>query len=324
MKIAVMGTGAVGGYFGGSLVKAGEDVSFIARGAHLQTMIKEGLKVKSVLGDFAIEISPPPKVGDPASANASSSNTLHACATDDPRSIGPVDLVLFCVKTYDTEAASKAIFPLIGPPTVVLSLQNGVDSADKLGRDHGRNHILGGAAYIYAALDQPGVIVHSGGPRKIVYGELDGTISARVNEIKTRFDRAGFPNEISIDIRKALWEKFVMICANGGMSALTRVTLGEMLANESTHSMLEKTMREVVTVGTAEGISFEPRFVEKTLKFLETLEPRGRASLYADLVNHRKMELNSLNGRVIQLARKHGIPVPMNFAIYAALSPHMK
>lgn len=324
MKIAVMGTGGVGGYLGGVLARAGEDVYFIARGEHLKAMLDGGLRVGSVAGDFEVAIAPPdsPSPRDTAAIPGSTRPSAHA--TDDPRTIGQADLILFCVKTYDTEPASKAIFPLVGPSTLILSLQNGVDSADKLGRDHGRNHVLAGAVYIYTAMINPGTIRHSGGPGKIFFGELDGKLSDRTSMIKATLDRAGIPNEISPGIQRALWEKFAMICANGGMSALTRATLGEMLAREETRSMLEKAMREVVNVGVAEGIEFDGHFVEKTMKFLSTLEPHGRASLYTDLVNNRRMELASLNGRVVQIARKHGIPVPMNFAIYAALLPHLK
>lgn len=324
MKIAIMGAGGVGGYFGGALAKAGEEVFFIGRGEHLQAMLEHGLKIESVAGDFEIPIQ---SISAPQAAPVAVDRTnpaRGAFATNDARSIGAVDMVLFCVKTYDTESASRTLFPLVGSGTLILSLQNGIDAADLLGRDHGRNHVLGGAAYIYASISRPGVISHTGGPRRIVFGELNGGYSERANHLKALFDRAGFPNDISSDIRKALWEKFAMICANGGMSALTRVTLGEMLRNDATRSMLEKAMREVVNVGVAEGISFDVRFVEKTMKFLETLEPGGRASLYSDLVGNRRMELMSLNGRVVQLGKKHGIPVPMNFAIFAALAPHLK
>jgi 2-dehydropantoate 2-reductase len=321
MKIAIMGTGAVGGYFGAALAKAGEEVYFIARGDHLRAILEGGLTVESVTGDFKIPILDlqfkRPPIGSPTAGG------ILAFASQNPNEVGTVDLVLFCVKTYDTEAASKAVLPLLGPRTTILSLQNGVDLADKLGRDHGRNHILGGTAYIYSALRQPGIIAHTGGPGKIVFGELNGKASPRTARIKETFDRAMVPNEVSSDIKRATWEKFAMICANGGMSALTRVTLGEMLKSKPTCSMLEKTLKEVVAVGMAEGIPFDAGFVEKTMRFLETLEPEGRASLYHDLANHRTMELDSLNGRVIQFAKKHGIPVPMNFAIYAALSPHL-
>ncbi|MFI5175309.1 MAG: ketopantoate reductase family protein, partial [Terriglobia bacterium] len=177
---------------------------------------------------------------------------------------------------------------------------------------------------IYTALASPGVIKHSGGPGKIVFGELDGQVSQRMSHLQETFQRAGITHEISSDIQRALWEKFAMICANGGMSALTRATLGEMMEREETRSMMEKAMREVVNVGIAEEIHLDGRLVEKTMRFLSTLEPHGRASLYTDLVNNRRMELASLNGRVVQLAKKHGIPVPMNFAIYAALLPHLK
>jgi len=321
MKIAIMGSGGVGGYFGALLARSGQEVYFIARGEHLNAMIERGLKVRSVIDSFDLSIRPPGEVLDSA---ASKPEPAFAFATSDPRTIGRADAVFFCVKTYDTESASKQILPMVGPQTIILPLQNGIDAADKGGRDHGRNHLLAGAAYIYSALSEPGVITQSGGPRRIVFGELDGSISKRAQTIHEIFDQAGFPNEISTNIRKTSWEKFAMICANGGMSALTRATLGEMMENTHTRSMLEKTMKEVVTVGAAEGVPLDSHFIDKTMKFLESLEPDGRASMYTDLVNGRRLELESLNGKVVHLAKTHGIPVPMNFAIYAALAPHMK
>lgn len=324
MRIAVMGSGGVGGYFGGALARAGEEVIFIARGEHLKAMLEQSLKVESTLGNFDISISPLTTKMTPSLPAPSSVPHPSAWATGDPDKIGRVDLILFCVKTYDTEDASRAIFPLVGFSTAILPLQNGIDSADKLGRDHGRNHVLGGAAYIYASISRPGVIQHSGCPRKILFGELDGSRSDRAQRYQEAFTRAGIPSEISSNIRKTLWEKFAMICANGGMSALTRATLGEMLAHAQTRTMLERAMREVVQVGVKEGVPFDPDFVERTMKFMETLEPGGRASLYWDLIQQRRMELQSLNGKVVRLAEKHGLRVPMNFAVYAALLPHLK
>jgi len=176
MKIAVMGTGGIGGYFGGMIARGGEEVYFIARGEHLKAMLEHGLRIESVAGGFEIAIRPTSQPVARENVLNGPSRGPSAFATDDPRTVPQVDLVLFCVKTYDTESASKAAFPLVGPLTLLLSLQNGVDSADKLGRDHGRNHVLGGAAYIYTAGTAPGVITHSGGPGKVIWGELDGQI----------------------------------------------------------------------------------------------------------------------------------------------------
>ncbi|MDD5541850.1 MAG: 2-dehydropantoate 2-reductase [Acidobacteriia bacterium] len=318
MKIAVMGSGAVGGYFGALLARSGNSVCYLARGANLSAMLEKGLQIDSVREGFTLPIR---RLQDAQELNDASKGSF-AFASDDSKIPGPVDLVLFCVKTYDTEAASKQCFHLVGPPTVFLPLQNGIDSHDKLGRDHGRNHVLAGVAYILSSLLQPGVIKHAGNPGRIVFGELDGSLSQRTQELHHIFEQAGFSSEVSSNIRKTLWEKFAMICANGGMSALTRATFGEMLSNTNTRSMLEKAMKEVVTVGIAEGVPFDPQFLEKTMKWTESLEPNGRASMHTDLANGKRLELEALNGRVLQLAKKHGIPVPMNFAIYAALAPH--
>ncbi len=207
MRVAVMGSGGVGGYYGGKLAAAGEDVTFVARGAHLAAIQRDGLQVKSVAGDFHVR----PK------------------ATDEPATIGPVDLVLFSVKGYDTEAAAEKTRPLVGPETVVLSVQNGVDNEEKLARVLGKPHVLGGVVHVLSTISSPGVISQIAGPRTLKCGEMDGGLSPRVARIVEAFTHAGVGAEASPNILVDLWEKFVFICAHGGVTALGRFGIGDIL-----------------------------------------------------------------------------------------------
>ena len=197
-RIAVYGAGGVGGYFGARLARAGADVHFLARGAHLRALREHGLRVRSVTGDFQV----------PASA------------TDDPADIGPCDFVLFCVKTFDTDAAAARLGPLMGDGTAVVSLQNGVENEEKLARAVGEDHVMGGAAFIFAGIAEPGVIVHSGGPASITFGELDGRATQRARRLLAMCEQAGFQAELSASISTVLWAKLAFICAQAGLTAL--------------------------------------------------------------------------------------------------------
>lgn len=302
MRIAVMGTGGLGGYFGGLLARAGEAVSFIARGAHLRALQSQGLTVKSRLaGDF----------------------TLPVKATDDPSGIGPVDLVLFCVKTYDLEPAAEQGRPLVGPATIVLPLQNGIDNSERLARIIGDQAVIGGVAFVTSAIEAPGVVAQTGGPGKIVFGELAGGISRRTERLLDLFRRAGIAAELHPDIRIALWEKFLFICAFSGTTALTRLPIGPVLACPETSALFRGTMLEVEAVARAIGILLPADCVEKTFAFTAGLEPWSQSSLYHDLVGGRRLELETLHGTVVRLGRAQGIPTPLNFAIYAALKPYV-
>ena len=208
MRIAIMGTGGTGGYFGGLLARAGEDVTCIARGAHLDAIRACGLTVKSVQGE---------------------EYTLRVAATDDPSTVGPVDVVLFCVKTYDTEAAAQGIRPLVGPDTMVLSVQNGIDSPAHLARVVGAEAVLGAAAYVSAIIESPGVIAHSAGG-SLVVGALEGGASPRTAQLRATFERAGIQVALHPDIWVVLWEKFIAICGFSGMTALIRLPVGAILA----------------------------------------------------------------------------------------------
>jgi 2-dehydropantoate 2-reductase len=301
MRIAVMGAGGTGGYFGGLLARAGEDVTFIARGAHLDAIRASGLTVRSRLaGDF----------------------TAPVRATDDPAAVGPVDLVLFCVKAYDTETAARQARPLVGPATVVLPVQNGIDSAERIGAIVGAGHVLGGVAAVSSVVEAPGVIHHRAGPDVIRVGELEGPPSARAERVVDALRRAGIKAEQRPDIRVALWEKFVLICGLSGLTALTRLPIGAVLAVDETRALLVAVMEETAAVGRAEGVPLPPDVAARTLAFLAGADPALRGSLYFDLAAGRRLELETLHGTVVRLGRRRDVPTPASFAVYAALKPY--
>ena len=300
MKIAVMGSGGIGGYFGGLLAKAGQDVTFIARGAHLEAIQKNGLEVKSVAGDFHIR----PK------------------ATHDPASAGQADLVLFSVKAYDTEAAGKQIRPMVGPETAVLCLLNGVDNEEKLAAILGKERVLGGVVHILSTIGGPGVITQSAGPRTIKLGEMDGRVTPRVQRILEVFKAARILAEVSTQIQVDLWEKFLFICAQGGVTALGRLSVGEILACPETADFYRGVMDEVAAVGRAKGVALPADAVDRAMAFARNLQPHTRSSLAYDLSQGNRLEVETLAGCVVRYGREVGIPTPFNFAIYACLRPH--
>jgi 2-dehydropantoate 2-reductase len=302
MNIAVMGTGGTGGYFGGLLARAGEEVTFIARGTHLEAIRKKGLAIKSVLaGDFTIPVK----------------------ATADPGAVGPVDVVLFCVKAYDNAVAADLIRPLIGPETIVLSVQNGIDNEEKIGKVVGPAHIVGCVSYVSSTIESPGVIAQTAGPGKIVLGEMGGNTSHRTESLQRTLQNSGITAELHPDIRVALWQKFITICGANGITALTRLAMGDILACEETRQMLTATMEEVEAVARAKGGNLPEGCVDQSMKFFSSLAPSMRGSMYYDLAAARRLELDVLNGAVVRLGSQHGIPTPINFAIYAALKPYI-
>jgi 2-dehydropantoate 2-reductase len=302
MRIAVMGTGGTGGYFGGLLARAGEEVVFIARGAHLEAIRKSGLAVKSVLaGDF----------------------NITATATDNPGDIGPVDFVLFCVKAYDNAAAAEQIRPLIGPETVVLSVQNGIDNEQQIGEVIGPDHIVGCVSYVSSTIKSPGVIAQTGGPGTIVFGEMHGGTSARTEALQSTLQNSGITAELHSDIQSALWQKFIGICGVNGVTALTRLPMGEIVACKETHNLMRGTMQEVEAVARACGANLPEGCVDQSMDFFSSVEPSVRGSMYYDLTAGRRLELDVLNGAVVRLGSENGIPTPINFAIYAALKPYL-
>jgi 2-dehydropantoate 2-reductase len=301
MRVTVMGSGGTGGYFGGLLARAGEEVTFVARGAHLEALRTKGLTVRSRLaGDF----------------------TIPARATDDPGQAGLADLVLFCVKSYDTESAAERLRPAVGPDTVILPVQNGIDSAERIARVVGPGRVIGGVAAVSSVVEAPGIIHHRAGPDVIRLGELDGRPSARTERIADTLRRAGIKAELRSDIRVALWEKFVLICGLSGLTALTRLPIGGVLACSETRVLLRETMDETDAVGRAEGVTLPKDYVGQMLRFFEGLDPAIHGSLYYDLAAGRRLEIETLNGTVVRLGRERGVPTPANFAVYAALKPY--
>jgi 2-dehydropantoate 2-reductase len=301
MRVTVMGSGGTGGYFGGLLARAGEDVTFVARGAHLEAIRANGLAVHSrLIGDFRVS----------------------GRATDDPGEMGPADLVLFCVKAYDTESAAARLGRAVGKDTVILPVQNGIDSAERIARVVGPGHVVGGLAGVSSVVAAPGVIEHRAGPGIIQLGELDGRPSARAQRIVDVLQRAGVKAQLRADIQVALWEKFVLICGLSGLTALTRLPLGSVLACPETRMLLRQVMEETEAVGRAGGVPLPDGVAERMLKFFEGSSPAIRGSLYYDLEAGRRLEIETLNGTVVRLGRERGIPTPANFSVYATLKPH--
>jgi 2-dehydropantoate 2-reductase len=300
MKIAIMGSGGIGGYFGGLLARAGEDVTFIARGAHLDAIRKNGLQVKSVAGDFHV----------------------RAKATHDPRTVGGVDLVLFCVKGYDTEVAGSQIRPMVGPQTVVLCLLNGVDNEERLAAILGKEHVMAGVVHILSTISAPGVISQTAGPRSLKLGESDGRVTSRAERILAVLKGAGINAELSTQIQVDLWEKFLLICAQGGVTALAGLSIGEILACPETAALYRGVMEEVAAAGRAKGVPLSADAVDRAVAFARGLQPGMRSSLAHDMSQGNRLEVETLAGTVVRYGREAGVPTPLNFAIYACLKPH--
>jgi 2-dehydropantoate 2-reductase len=300
MKILIMGTGGVGGYYGGLLANQGNEVTFIARGDHLAAIRKNGLKVKSIHGDF--HISP-------------------ANATDDPSEVGPVDLILFCVKTYHTDEAAEAIRLAIGPQTVVLSLQNGVDSAERIGNVIGLEHVVGGATWLSSAMEAPGVIKQISQFRRIVFGEVTGGRSERIQSIFGVLNPTGIVVEISENIQKILWTKFVFISAVSSIGSLTRLPMGEYRAVPETRLLVSSIMHEVEAVARAQGIALDEDVVPKALEFMENSGPHIKPSMQLDVESGRRTELESMVGVIGRKGRQLNVPTPVADFVYGSLLP---
>ena len=304
----MVGAGGTGGYYGGALARAGNQVTMVARGPHLAAIRATGLQVNTVLlGDFHLDVD----------------------ATDDMSSVGPVDLAIFAVKSYGTNAAIRDMGPLVGDDTMIISTQNGIDSERLLGEALGTEHVLGCAATVSAKIDAPGVVTQGGGPGSLVIGEMgsadlnaQGAVTERVNDLVERCKAAGLAAETHEDIVMAIWEKFIFICALSGMTALTRKPIGEIFAQPSTAEMYLQVLAEVAEVGSAEGVALPGDIAQNTLAATQAREPFIIGSMGHDLIAGNPIEIGLLNGRVVELGKKHGIPTPANFAIEAALKPH--
>jgi 2-dehydropantoate 2-reductase len=302
MKIAMMGSGGVGGFFGGRLASAGYDVTFIARGAHLAAMREKGLTIENEpQGDIHV-----PKVN----------------VADDPAQVGPVDLVILSVKLWDTESAVRAIQPMVGPETGVISLQNGVIKDDVMRSMLPEKNVMGGVAYVATHISRPGVIDQVGTMQRIIVGEYDGRESERARFLHKALLDAGVTAELSRDIRRAIWEKYVFLVALSGTTTTMRKTLGPIRSNPQTRAFLLDVMREVVSVGRALGVAIDPDYPEQRLKFADSLPADMTSSMHHDLERGNRLEVEWLSGGVAKLGAKAGVPTPANRAVWDILALH--
>ena len=298
MRIAVIGTGGIGGPYGASLANAGADVTFVARGAHLRAMQANGLRVEGDRGEITIQ---------------------PATATDDIESIGPVDYVLFCVKLWDVESAGEQIRAIVGSRTAVIPLQNGIDAAERLIPILGREAVMGGTAFVTGSIIAPGIVRQTGTYQQMTFGELDRRPSARGERLKALCDAAGFEGILSPDIMVPVWQKFILLVPLSGLNALTRRPLGEYRADPDLSALLEAVLRETIAVGLAEGVNLPPDSFAKTLAQIHSMPPYHMVSMGNDLLRGNRLELPWFAGKVVELGRRHAIPTPANGFIYAAL-----
>jgi 2-dehydropantoate 2-reductase len=298
-----MGSGGVGGFFGARLARGGADVTFIARGAHLNAMRERGLAIESTEESQSFSL-PQVKV------------------TDEPATIGVVDLIMFGVKLWDTEAAARSLVPIIGNETAVISFQNGVQKDDMLRPIVGTDAIMGGVAYVGTNIARPGVIAQKGPMQRLVFGEFDGSRSRRAEAFLEACQRGGVNAEISPDIRSEIWQKFIFLASMAAVTAATRKPLGPVRSNPLTRQFFLDLMREVVAVGRAHGVAIPDHFAEQRLAFADTLHPDMTASMHHDLEQGRPLELQWLSGGVVDLGTEVGVPTPLHRAVRDALILH--
>ena len=301
MRIAVMAAGAVGGYFGGRIAAAGHDVAFISRGAHRDAIRQNGLKIESTLGDLHLK---------------------DVNVTDDPRQIGPVDVVLFTVKLWDTEAAGEQTRPLLGSNTRVITLQNGIDSIERLVPILGDDVTIGGTTYVVATIVRPGVIRQTGATARIRCGRVDrrpdSILASYVDQMKAANIDISLTDNILLDI----WRKFVLLSGTSGITAGTRQPLGVIRDDEDMRAFFHKLMQETLAVGRAAGVEFPPDFTTELERSVAAFPPTMKASMANDLASGNRLELDWLAGKVVALGRKYGVPTPAQEAVYAILKPY--
>ena len=301
MRVAVMAAGAVGGYFGARIAAAGHDVAFIARGGHRDAIRQNGLKIESALGDLHL-------------------NDVNV--TDDPKQVGPVDVVLFAVKLWDSETAGEQTRPLVGSNTRVITLQNGVDSVERLVPILGEEPVVGGTTYVVATIARPGVIRHTGTNARIRCGRLDrhpdDVLTSYVEQIKAANIDITLSDHILLDI----WKKFVLISGTSSITASTRQPLGVIRDDEDMRAFFYKLMQETIAVGRAGGVEFSPDFQAELDRSVAGSQPMMKASMANDLDAGNRLELDWLAGRVVGLGRRYGVPTPAQEAVYAILKPY--
>ena len=303
MRIAIFGTGGVGGYFGGRLAACGADVSFVARGAQLKALQEHGLCIRSPLGDVQL---------------------ATVKATDNPASIGPVDVVFFTVKLYDTQSATSDLKPLIGPKTVVVPLQNGVDSVDTLTRAIGAEHVAGGTCYLAAVISEPGVIRHTA-MNRMIFGALGNSpkISSVLSELLAACAASGFEAVLSQNIQVDIWAKFVRLTVFSGMTAVTRCPIGVIRDNAALSEMARGALKESMAVALARGVPLTDALIDEVQVATAALPYNARSSMLEDLERGRRLELPWLSGAVVRIGQELGVPTPIHQFITTVLSPHV-
>lgn len=302
MKIAVIGAGGVGGPFGVALAKAGADVTFVARGNHLAAMKSTGLKVQGGRGE---------------------SHLFPVQATDDPMSIGVVDVVLNCVKLWDLEDSGHKIKSMVGPQTAVIPLQNGVDAADRLAPILGKDKVMGGVAQISASITSPGTLTQVGTTMRMVFGEFDQPTSARGEAFLALCQKAGFDAVLSPDIRKELWMKFIMLASNASVMAIARQPLGPLREDADIVAVFRAAYEEVIAVGRASGVNLPDDAMGPVMNFMKTAPAEIKPSMLLDLERGNRLEAPWLGGKVIELGKKFGIPTPTHAMLYALVKPYV-
>lgn len=300
LRIAVIGAGAVGGYFGGRLAQAGANVAFVARGAHLSALRTQGLRVASIAGDFTLD---------------------RLTATDQPTEIGPVDYVLVAVKAWQVPEVASTLRPLLGLETAILPLENGVEAADQLGQVLGPERVLGGMCRIISFVAAPGMIQHIGATPLVGLGEFDGRRTARLVRLQQALERAGVSVETPADIVATLWEKLLFIAPFGGVGAVARAPIGVIRTVPGTRRLIERAMQEIHTLALARGVRVADDVVARALAYIDTLPPAGTASLQRDLTAGRPSELEALIGVVVRLGATEGVPTPVHAFLHDTLLP---
>jgi 2-dehydropantoate 2-reductase len=300
MRVAVFGTGGVGAYFGARLAEVGNEVVFVARGDHLDAIRTHGLRVDSVLGDMLVK---------------------PATASDSAAGVGTVDVVLLGVKTWQVAGIAPALKPLLGPETLVVPLQNGVETADLLTAELGARHVAGGVCGGICFIVAPGHVKHIGGVTFIKFGELDRTKSVRVERLRAEFAKAKVDASVPDDIRVTLWEKLVLVVPFGGLGAVSRAPIGVLTKTPETRALLAAGMREIAAVAAAQGVRLPPDTLERTLAMLDRTTPAGTSSLQRDIAAGKPSELDAWTGAVVRLGAATGVPTPLHTFLYAALLP---
>jgi 2-dehydropantoate 2-reductase len=305
MRFAIVGSGAVGGYFGARLAQAGADVTFVARGAHLAAIRERGLSIKSPLGDFIVT----------------------ARAEEDPARVPPVDVALYAVKAYSNAEAVPLLKAIVRDQAIALTLQNGVDSVDELAAAIGAARVLGGSTYVATALSRPGVIEQTGTHRRVVFGEVSGDtsrVSDRIQAIHDVFVRAGIESEPVADARGPIWEKFCYLAPFAGFTGASRVPIGSLWSDPVAHEAMVAAFQEVEAVARAEGIVLPRDLIDRISKYVDSIPASTRSSLLIDLQQGKPIEVEALLGSVVRRGRRAGVATPIMQALYAVLKPHAR